>query len=96
MYLESFLNIKQFGTKYLIHFTLTSLSTWLYFTSGQLGAVRAHWGSVQPGEGGQLGGGEGVLVHLDVLHTISPPRALAGNIKEINFCEQIYLLKNPL
>ena len=53
--------------------------------SGQLGAVAADRRAVRPGEGGQLGGGEGVLVHLDVLHTISPPRALAGNIKEINF-----------
>ena len=50
-----------------------------------LGAVGSNRRPVELGEGRELGRGEGVLVHLDVLHTISPPRALAGNIKEINF-----------
>ena len=46
--------------------------------SGQLGAVAADRGAVRPGEGGQLGGGEGVLVHRDVLHAVPPPRPLAA------------------
>ena len=50
----------------------------LLSVSGQFGAVAADRGAVGPGEGGQLGGGEGVLVHRYVLHAVPPPRPLAG------------------
>ena len=55
------------------YFTLLLLSV-----SGQFGAVAADWGAVRPREGGQLGGGEGVLGHRDILHAVPPPRPLAG------------------
>ena len=55
--------------------------------SGLLGAVAANWRPVEPGEGGELGGGEGVLVQLNVLQTVPPPRALTA-ISWINtMCE---------
>ena len=55
------------------YFTLLLLSV-----SGQFGAVAADRGAVRPGEGGQLGGGEGVLGNRDILHAVPPPRPLAG------------------
>ena len=47
--------------------------------SGLLGAVGPHRRPVEPGEGGELGGGEGVLVQLDVLQTVPPPGALTAS-----------------
>ena len=49
--------------------------------SGLLGAVGPHRRPVEPGEGGELGGGEGVLVQLNVLQTVSPPRTFTARRK---------------
>ena len=46
--------------------------------SGLLRAVGSNRGPVELGEGGQLGGGEGVLVQLNVLQAVPPPRALTA------------------
>ena len=46
--------------------------------SGLLGAVGPNRRPVEPGEGGELGGGEGVLVQLNVLQAVPPPRALTA------------------
>ena len=54
--------------------------------SGLLGAVGPDRRPVEPGEGGELGRGEGVLVQLDVLQTVPSPRPLTNN----NGLEQKY------
>ena len=46
--------------------------------SGLLGAVGPNRRPVEPGEGGELGRGEGVLVQLNVLQAVPPPRALTA------------------
>ena len=51
--------------------------------SGLLGAVGPNRRPVEPGEGGELGGGEGVLVQLNVLQTVLPPCPLTDVIIEL-------------
>ena len=90
MYLECFLNIKQFGTKCIryiyninipsrLQTSLSSIQSIVLCISGLFGAVSADWRPVESREGGELGGAEGELIKLNVLQAIPPPRPFAEN-----------------